>query len=78
MDVEQNLVTLLKPYPVFLPLFRQIPLLQELSFGVFAPVWQPELVAEELSQLQVQPAIRVTPNPAMCQFGRCCCKCLLS
>jgi len=65
VDVEQNLVTLLKPYPVFLPLFRQIPLLQELSFGVFAPVWQPELVAEELSQLQVQPAIRVTPNPAM-------------
>jgi len=64
VDVEQNLVTLLKPYPVFLPLFRRVPLLQELSFGVFAPVWEPELVAAELSQLNVEPAIRVMPDPA--------------
>ncbi|NUM44631.1 MAG: recombinase family protein [Anaerolineales bacterium] len=44
VDVPEQRVVSVVPQAVFVPIFRQIPLLQERDFGVFAPVWSPEHV----------------------------------
>ena len=46
IDVVQGRVAAVEPYSVFLPLFRQIDILRETDFGVFVPLWTPELVEE--------------------------------
>jgi len=52
VDVPQGRVATIEPYPLFVPLFRQVELVDEVSFGVFAPRWPPEL-AEEIDSLAV-------------------------
>jgi hypothetical protein len=39
VDVPNGRVTSISPLPVFIPIFRQIPILSELEFGEFIPVW---------------------------------------
>ena len=46
VDVPQARVVTLEPYPIFVPLFRQLSLLREIDFGVFVPVWPPEFEVE--------------------------------
>jgi len=46
VDVPQGRVVTIEPYPVFVPLFRQSPLLREVSFGIFVPLWSPDLAEE--------------------------------
>ena len=52
----------IEPYPVFVPLFRQSALVREVSFGVFVPVWSPELV-EEMEVMTILPALVDVPVP---------------
>lgn len=52
VDMSQGRVTTIEPYPIFVPLFRQIPLLREVDFGIFVPLWSTEL-AEEMEWLTV-------------------------
>lgn len=60
VDVTQHRVATLEPHPIFIPLFRQIPFLRELEFGIFAPVWPLELAAT-LTSLTVLPALTQVP-----------------
>jgi site-specific DNA recombinase len=46
VDVPQARLVTLEPYPIFVPLFRQVELLREVDFGIFVPVWPPELGAK--------------------------------
>ncbi|HEY77075.1 MAG TPA: hypothetical protein G4O00_13035 [Thermoflexia bacterium] len=62
MDVVQGRVVTVEPYPVFVPLFRQVPVLQEVTFGVFVPVWPPEEVGE-VTSLPVLPPLEAVPAP---------------
>ncbi len=62
VDVPQGRLVTIEPYPVFVPLFRQLPLVREVSFGVFVPLWSPEL-AEALDVMTVLPPLQTTPAP---------------
>ncbi|MBC7252011.1 MAG: recombinase family protein, partial [Anaerolineae bacterium] len=62
VDMSQGRLATLEPYPIFVPLFRRLPLLREVSFGVFAPLWTPEL-AQELQLAPVLPPLTGTPHP---------------
>jgi hypothetical protein len=52
VDMSQGRVATIEPHPIFVPLFRQIKLLREVSFGVFVPIWPQEL-AEQLNSRQI-------------------------
>ena len=45
VDVAQSRVTALYPQIAFIPIFREVPILREREFGVFVPLWPPELAA---------------------------------
>jgi hypothetical protein len=67
VDVPQARLVTLEPHPIFVPLFRQVPLLREVDFGVFVPVWPPELGAERdgvdaLPPLDAVPAADSAPD----------------
>ncbi len=62
VDMPQGRVATIEPYPIFVPLFRQLPLLREVSFGVFVPLWPPEL-AQELGILPILPPLTTAPAP---------------
>jgi DNA invertase Pin-like site-specific DNA recombinase len=61
VDVPQGRVATVEPYPVFVPLFRQIPLVREVAFGVFVPLWAPEL-ADEMQGMITLPPLTVAPG----------------
>jgi site-specific DNA recombinase len=61
VDVPQARVVSLEPYPIFIPLFRRIPLLREVTLGAFAPVWLPEIV-QELKPLKLLPVVEAAPD----------------
>lgn len=42
IDVANQRIVALRPYPVFIPLFRKVPLLVERDVGLFVPVWPPQ------------------------------------
>ncbi len=62
VDVPQGRVTTIEPYPVFVPLFRQLSLLREVSFGVFVPLWPHEL-AGEMEIMPILPPLTTVPTP---------------
>jgi site-specific DNA recombinase len=62
VDMTQGRLATIEPYPVFVPLFRQVPLLREVSFGVFVPLWPPEM-AGEVDTAPVLPLLAVAPDP---------------
>lgn len=57
IDVVGSRLATIEPYPVFVPLFRRVPQLRELDFGVFAPVWYPGN-AKELPKVRTLKPIR--------------------
>lgn len=63
VDVDQGRLAALEPAPVFIPLFRQIPLLRETDFGVFVPLWPPQQ-ATTAGWGSHMPPILQTPHPA--------------
>jgi hypothetical protein len=62
IDVVQGRVATVEPYPIFVPLFRQLDILRETTFGVFVPLWTPELV-EEGKFVPLLPATEAMPEP---------------
>jgi len=56
VDVPQGRVVTIEPYPVFVPLFRQVPLLREVSFGIFTPLWSLDL-AEKMGVMSTLPPL---------------------
>ena len=40
VDVPNGRITSISPLAVFLPIFREMPVLRELEFGEFVPIWQ--------------------------------------
>jgi hypothetical protein len=50
----------LEPYPVFVPLMRKVSFLRETEFGVFRPVWPPDVV----EALDVMPRMAPVEEPA--------------
>ena len=62
IDVPQARLVTLEPYPIFVPLFRQVELLREVDFGIFVPVWPPELGAER-EKVTALPAWETPPEP---------------
>lgn len=61
VDVAQARLVSVEPYPVYIPLFRKISWLREVDFGVFAPVWSPE-IAKALAALRLLPPITSLPE----------------
>ncbi len=61
-DVKQGRLASLEPYPIFIPLFRQVSFLRETSFGTFVPHWPANLV-EELGALPVLSPLTEAPAP---------------
>lgn len=61
VDVPQGRVMTVEPYPIFVPLFRQISLVREVTFGVFVPLWAPDL-AEQMQMTTVLPPLSVPPT----------------
>lgn len=58
VDMSQGRVATIEPYPVFVPLFRQLPQVREIAFGVFAPLWTPDMAGEML----VLPPLEAVPR----------------
>ena len=50
VDVINGRVTSISPLPVFIPIFRQIPILSELEFGEFIPLWPESETSRPISQ----------------------------
>ncbi len=63
VDVVQGRVVTIEPYPVFVPLFRELSFLQELGFGVFHPVWS-EDEADALDVMETRARVTELPDPA--------------
>ena len=61
VDVATGRVVSVQPQAVFIPLFRQVPLLSEREFGVFVPTWTPA-VATEVLAIDHLPAVLQTPE----------------
>ena len=55
LDVIHGHLLALHPDAVFIPIFREIPLLQERDFGMFAPVWPPALAEALLAIPRLEP-----------------------
>jgi site-specific DNA recombinase len=55
VDVAHGHVMGLVPDAAFIPMFREIPLLQERDFGTFVPVWSSEQAETVLSLPQLEP-----------------------
>ncbi|MEA3310162.1 MAG: hypothetical protein U9Q70_11725, partial [Chloroflexota bacterium] len=62
IDVPQARVVSLQPYPIFVPLFRRLSLLREVDFGLFVPVWTPE-IAQTLQKIKYLPPLQTLPAP---------------
>lgn len=62
VDVPQGRMVTMEPYPVFVPVLRKVPFLQETDFGVFRPVWPPETV-EELDVMPTMEPVEEPPEP---------------
>jgi DNA invertase Pin-like site-specific DNA recombinase len=62
VDVPQGRVATVEPYPIFVPLFRQIPLVREVAFGVFVPLWTPDLAEELRTMTVLLPPLTVAPG----------------
>ena len=62
IDVVQGRVSTVEPFPIFVPLFRQLDILRETRFGVFVPLWTPELV-EKGQFVPLLPATETVPEP---------------
>lgn len=60
VDVPQARVVTIEPYPIFVPLFRKVPILRETDFGVFRPVWPPDTV-EQLDVMETLSPIEAHP-----------------
>ncbi len=65
VDMSQGRVMTIEPYPVFAPLFRQLPQVREIALGVFAPLLVPEQVEKmvTLPPLEEVPAREVPDWP---------------
>lgn len=63
VDVPQGRLATLKPYPVFVPLFREMAWLQEVDFGVFHPVWPMERV-QALDVMKILAPVDRAPKKA--------------
>jgi site-specific DNA recombinase len=69
VDVAQRRLVMLYPTAPFIPLFRNIPLVEERSLGAFAPLWTPDLVAAlEFAYAQLDPLTAVPESPAHLPF----------
>ena len=62
VDVPQARLVTLEPYPIFVPLFRRIPFLREIAFGVFSPHWPPE-ISHTFTHIDTLPVLKVIPQP---------------
>ncbi len=62
IDVLQSRVVSIEPYPVFVPLFRELEWMREVGFGVFHPIWSIEQV-EQQDVLDVLPPLTELPIP---------------
>lgn len=62
VDVPQGQMVTLEPYPVFVPLMRKVPFLRETEFGVFRPVWPPDIV-EALDVMPRMVPVEALPEP---------------
>ncbi len=60
VDVLQGRIVLLYPSVPFIPLFRSVPQVREVDFGVFAPAW-PVAMANELPYSALPPLSAVSP-----------------
>ncbi len=60
VDVAQGRLLLLYPTAPFIPLFRNIPLLDEREMGSFVPVWPPDMA--EIVTLPRLPALTAVPE----------------
>ncbi len=60
VDVANQRIVALHPYPVFIPLFRKVPLLVERDVGRFVPVWPPQ--ATDLLVYSQLPALTASPE----------------
>jgi hypothetical protein len=66
VDVPNGRVVAVIPQTVFIPILREVPLLEEREFGVFVPVWPPEKMKAEAQPPQTVglPTLpRVETNP---------------
>ncbi len=59
VDVPQGRLVTIEPYPIFVPLLRKVSILRETAFGVFRPVWPPDI----LEQLDVMESIAPIEEP---------------
>ncbi len=64
VDVTTGRIVSLIPQAVMLPLLREVGVLEEREFGVFVPVWRPELDAKVMAVTSVEPVIDVPVRPA--------------
>ena len=61
VDVPQARVVTIEPKPIFVPLLRKVPVLREIEFGVFSPVW-PAALVEELGVIPIAKAVTRLPD----------------
>jgi hypothetical protein len=61
VDVATGRVVSVQPQAVFIPLFREVPLLSERELGVFVPTWTPTVATDVLAIDQL-PAVFETPE----------------
>jgi hypothetical protein len=62
VDVAQQRLVSLSPYPAFVPLFRQADYLLEVEFGRFIPLWPPAVAAKFSPDPQL-PAVTAASLP---------------
>ena len=55
VDVPNGRITSVSPLPVFLPIFREMPLLREQEFGEFIPLWQDHPESAPATQVILPP-----------------------
>jgi len=61
VDVATGRVVSVQPQAVFIPLFREVPLLSEREFGVFVPTWTP-VVATDILAIDHLPPLLPSPE----------------
>jgi hypothetical protein len=64
VDVTTGRIVSLIPQAVMLPLLREVGILEEREFGVFVPVWRPELDSKIMAIPSIEPVIDVPIRPA--------------
>lgn len=62
VDVITGRIVSLRPQPVFIPIFREMPLLDERDFGVFVPNWGEHPDADSILAIPRAPTLETPPD----------------